>query len=50
MLGQSLAAAAAGSVAENLGVEPAMMLPLCAGLVAVLAGLVNWLLTPSTAR
>ena len=50
MLGQSLAAAAAGAVAESLGVAAAMMLPLCAGLVTVLAGLVNWLLTPPTAR
>lgn len=50
MLGQSLAAAAAGTVAESLGVAAAMMLPLCAGLVTVLAGLVNWMLTPSTAR
>ncbi|RGE21033.1 MFS transporter [Leucobacter sp. wl10] len=50
MLGQSLAAAVTGAVAEELGAGAAMVLPLCAGLVVVLAGLINWLLTPRGAR
>lgn len=50
MLGQSLAAAVTGSVAENLGTAPAMMLPLGASILIVIAGIINWILTPSGRR
>lgn len=50
MLGQSLAAAVTGSVAENLGTDPAMNLPLFAALLVMLFGIANWILTPSGRR
>ena len=50
MLGQSLAAAITGSVAENLGTDPAMTLPLFAAILVMLLGIANWLLTPSGRR
>ncbi|QIM17119.1 MFS transporter [Leucobacter insecticola] len=50
MLGQSLAAAVTGSVAENLGTSQALILPLAASLMIVLAGSINWVLTPSGRR
>lgn len=50
MLGQSLAAAATGSVAENLGTDPAMSLPLGAAALVMVLGIANWILTPSSRR
>ncbi|MGJ0202871.1 MFS transporter [Leucobacter sp. gxy201] len=46
MLGQSLAAAATGAVAEDAGVEVAMLLPLGAGTLVLACGAANWALTP----
>lgn len=48
MLGQSLAAAVTGAVAENIGVSAAMLLPLGAAILVTLTGAVNWVLTPSS--
>lgn len=50
MLGQSLAAAVTGSVAENLGTDPAMTLPSFAAILVMLFGVANWWLTPSGRR
>lgn len=50
MLGQSLAAAVTGSVAENFGVAPALLLPLGAAILVTLMGVANWVLTPSSRR
>ncbi len=50
MLGQSLAAATAGYVAERFGVSAALVLPAAAGVLALLAGLANWSLTPRSHR
>ncbi|QIK62753.1 MFS transporter [Leucobacter viscericola] len=50
MLGQSLAAAITGAVAENVDVPTAMLLPLGAAILVTLAGATNWLLTPSSRR
>ena len=47
ILGQSLSSAVSGSVAENVGVAAALLLPLLAAGFTTLAGIVNWLLTPS---
>ena len=46
MLGQSLAAAGTGSLAEEAGVDVALLMPLGAAVLALLAGVVNWVLTP----
>lgn len=48
MLGQSLAAAITGAVAENAGAATAMFLPLGAAALVTLAGVANWALTPSS--
>src|SRR5690606_10628179 len=45
MLGQSLAAAAAGTVAEQTGLGAAMLLPLGAAALALALGVANWFLT-----
>ncbi|MBK0418397.1 MFS transporter [Leucobacter sp. CSA1] len=45
-LGQSAAAAITGLVAEQAGTAPAMLLPACAGALALAAGVANWFLTP----
>lgn len=45
MLGQALAAAVTGSVAENVGSGTAMLLPLGAAILVTLSGMVNWALT-----
>jgi MFS family permease len=50
LLGQSLAAALPGSVAENEGTAAAMLLPLGAAILVTLGGAVNWILTPSGRR
>ncbi|KUF05871.1 MFS transporter [Leucobacter sp. G161] len=47
ILGQSLSSAIGGTVAENVGVQAAMALPFYAGAFALLAGVINWMLTPS---
>lgn len=47
VLGQSIASALTGSIAENIGVDTALLLPACAASVAALAGVANWFLTPS---
>ncbi|GAA1323294.1 MFS transporter [Leucobacter albus] len=47
VLGQSLSSAVAGTVAENVGVAEALALPFFAASFTMLAGLVNWVLTPS---
>lgn len=47
ILGQSSASALTGAIAERAGVDAAMLLPAGAAGVAVVAGLVNWVLTPS---
>ncbi|WP_029088495.1 MFS transporter [Brevibacterium album] len=45
IVGQSLAAASTGRVAESLGTAGALWAPVCAASVVVLAGAANWLLT-----
>jgi len=50
MLGQSLSAAVAGLVAEQLGASSALALPAMAGGLALLTGAANWALTPSGRR
>lgn len=47
ILGQSLSSAVGGSIAENVGVHAALVLPLYAAIVIAGAGALNWLLTPS---
>lgn len=47
ILGQSTASAATGAIAEQTGVEAALLMPACAAAVTALAGIVNWALTPS---
>lgn len=46
MLGQSLAAAGTGTVAEQVSVSTSMWLPLGAASLALVAGVANWVLTP----
>lgn len=50
VVGQSLGAAVAGELAESLGTDSALMLPIIAAAVAFTAGLVNWRLSASRAR
>lgn len=47
ILGQSLSAALTGAIAENSGVEAALQIPLYAAVFTIIAGALNWLLTPS---
>ncbi|MFT4231709.1 MAG: MFS transporter [Leucobacter sp.] len=47
MVGQSLAAAVAGVVSAQSGTAAALLLPLVSSALAVLAGIVNWFLTPA---
>ncbi|MGO3146653.1 MAG: MFS transporter [Leucobacter sp.] len=47
ILGQSLASAVTGYLAENVGVASALTLPFFAAAFTLLAGIVNWQLTPS---
>jgi MFS family permease len=47
IVGQSLAAAVTGIVAESVGTSAALVLPLVAALLALLSGIVNWRLTPA---
>ncbi|MFD5214642.1 MFS transporter [Microbacterium sp. NPDC058345] len=50
VVGQSLAAAVAGDLAENVGTGPALLAPLAASVVVVGAGIGNWVLTPHPPR
>lgn len=47
ILGQSLSSAVGGSIAENVGVSAALVLPLYAAVFIAVAGALNWILTPS---
>lgn len=47
ILGQSLSSAVGGSIAENVGVSAALVLPLYAAVFISVAGALNWILTPS---
>lgn len=47
ILGQSLSSAIGGTIAENVGVQAALGLPLLAAAFTMVAGILNWLLTPS---
>ena len=47
IVGQSLAAALTGVVAEHLGTNASLMLPLAAALCALVSGIVNWFVTPA---
>ncbi len=47
LLGQSLAAALTGAVAQGMGVSTAMTLPAFAALLVIVTGTLNWFLTPS---
>ncbi len=46
ILGQSLASAVTGSVAENVGVSASLVLPLVAAAFTLVVGGLNWMLTP----
>ncbi|WP_336651903.1 MFS transporter [Leucobacter sp. MMO-125] len=47
MVGQSLAAAVTGVVSADLGTRAAMVLPPFSAVLAVVAGVANWVLTPA---
>jgi len=47
IIGQSLAAAITGIVAESAGTQLSLALPLASALLALILGLVNWRLTPA---
>ena len=50
VVGQSIGAAVAGEIAENVGTSAALVLPLFAAAVAFVAGVVNWVLSASRTR
>lgn len=50
VVGQSLGAAVAGELAENVGTDSALVLPIIAAGVAFTAGLVNWRLSATRPR
>ncbi|WP_311257484.1 MFS transporter [Microbacterium sp. WCS2018Hpa-9] len=50
VVGQSLGAAVAGELAENVGTDSALVLPIVAAGVAFTAGLVNWRLSATRPR
>ncbi|MFP3434858.1 hypothetical protein SB781_34415, partial [Paraburkholderia sp. SIMBA_061] len=50
VVGQSIGAAIAGELAENVGTSAALVLPIVAAGVAFAAGLVNWVLSRTGAR
>ena len=50
VVGQSIGAAVAGELAENVGTSAALVLPIVAAGVAFAAGLVNWVLSRTRAR
>jgi MFS family permease len=45
VVGQSIGAAVAGEISENVGTSAALVLPMCAAAVAFGAGVVNWILS-----
>ncbi|QNA92479.1 MFS transporter [Microbacterium sp. Se63.02b] len=45
VVGQSIGAAVAGEIAENLGTAAALVLPMVAALIAFAAGVANWFLS-----
>lgn len=45
VVGQSLGAAVAGEIAENIGTSAALMLPMAAAAIAFAAGVANWFLS-----
>ena len=47
IVGQSLASAVTGSVAESFSVEASLLVPLASALLGLAAGAVNWALTPA---
>lgn len=47
VLGQSIASAVTGSIGENVGIAAALAIPFFAAAFTLLAGCVNWALTPS---
>ncbi|QZY51555.1 MFS transporter [Leucobacter tenebrionis] len=47
MVGQSIAAAVTGVVSAEAGTRAALLLPLISAVLAVVAGAVNWMLTPA---
>src|SRR5690606_10615205 len=47
MVGQSIAAAVTGVVSAEAGTRAALLLPLVSAVLAVVAGAVNWMLTPA---
>lgn len=50
VVGQSIAAAVTGSVAESAGTEASLALPLVAAVLALIAAVVNWAITPAGRR
>lgn len=50
MVGQSGAAWVTGAVADQVGTGASLTLPLVAGVVVLLSGVVNWWLTPASRR
>lgn len=50
VVGQSIGAAVAGEIAENVGTSSALVLPMFAAAVAFAAGVVNWFLSASRAH
>jgi hypothetical protein len=50
VVGQSLGAAVAGELAENVGTGSALVLPIIAAAIAFTAGLVNWRLSVARPR
>lgn len=50
VVGQSIGAAVAGEIAENVGTSAALVLPIVAAAVAFAAGLANWALSRPTAQ
>lgn len=47
IVGQSLASAVTGIVAESISTQVSLLIPLCSVALGLLAGIVNWKLTPA---
>lgn len=47
IVGQSLAAAVTGSVAETVSTQAALLIPLSSAVLALIVGAVNWFVTPA---
>lgn len=50
IVGQSIGAAVAGELAENMGTSAALLLPMIAAFIAFAAGVANWVLSGSGTR